>query len=407
MAEQTGKNIREELLDKLHLLIADLLKLDKDKIDRDKDLAAYGVDSILLTELNSELNAYYEISLLPSVFYNNTTIESLAEHLLEEFYTAAHNKHQVVDAEILENESSNKNTLSDTKSKEHSLSQLDSSELQSTIEGSSYLIQFHKLAPEKPNVFIIPGVPGIAHGYYELAEQFSTYGNCYGITMQGIFDNKKPLDSIEKMAAHNVAEIAKITPPNSEIHLVTHSFGGLISYEMVKQLQALDIEVKQIFMLDCFPNTLSSNEMDKTVLFLNLFPEIFDKVEIEALKNRVHAILQEKHTVRKELLYDFITTNGVTVNQQMFDKLWDVFDVSMSCTYEMDIQHQVPITLAKVKDQVITNGSYDLGWSQYFEYVEVIDVEGDHFSIIREPHCSKWFKEITFYKEQNEQVSLI
>lgn len=404
--EQIEKNVREELSDKLHLLIADLLKLDKGKIDRDKDLAEYGVDSILLTELNSELNAYYEISLLPSVFYNNTTIESLAEHLLEEFHAAVHNKHQEVDAVILENESSNKSTLSSTKSNEHSLSQLDSNELQSTIEGSSYLIQFHKILPEKRNVFIIPGVPGIAYGYYELAEQFSKYGNCYGITMQGIFDAKKPLDSIEKMAAHNVAEIAKIAQPNSAIYLVTHSFGGLISYEMVKQLQVLNIEVRQIFMLDCFPNTLSSNEMDKTVLFLNLFPEIFDKVEIEALKNRVHAILQEKHTVRKELLYDFITTKGVTVNQQMFGKLWDVFDVSMSCTYEMDIQHQVPITLAKVKDQVITNGSYDLGWSPYFENVEVLDVEGDHFSIIREPHCSKWVKEITFYKEQKEQETL-
>lgn len=404
--EQIGKNVREALTDKLHLLIADLLKLDKDKIERDKDLALYGVDSILLTELNAELNAYYEISLLPSVFYNNTTIESLAEHLLEEYNAAVHDKHQDIDAVISENGSSNKHTSSSTKNNEHSLSQLDTNELQSTIEGSSYLIQFHKIVPEKPNVFIIPGVPGIAYGYYELAEQFSKYGNCYGITMQGIFDNKKPLDSIEKMASHNVAEIAKIAQPDSAIYLVTHSFGGLISYEMVKQLQALCIEVKQIFMLDCFPNTLSSNEMDKTVLFLNLFPEIFDKVEIEALKNRVQAILQEKNTVRKELLYDFITTNGVTVNEQMFGKLWDVFDVSMSCTYEMDIQHQVPITLAKVKDQVITNGSYDLGWSPYFEQVEVIDVEGDHFSIIREPHCSKWVKEITFYKEQKEQESL-
>jgi acyl transferase domain-containing protein/NADPH:quinone reductase-like Zn-dependent oxidoreductase/thioesterase domain-containing protein/SAM-dependent methyltransferase/aryl carrier-like protein len=407
VVEQNEENIKEKLQDKLHLLIADLLKLDKAKIDRDKDLAAYGVDSILLTELNSELNAYYEISLLPSVFYNNTTIESLAEHLLEEYNSEVHNKHQEVKEEFSEKDSANKNDLSDAKGNEHSLSQLDVSKLQSTIEGSSYLIQFHKIAPEKTNIFIIPGVPGIAYGYYELAEQFSTYGNCYGITMQGIFDSKKPLDSIEKMAAHNVAEITKITPPNSEIHLVTHSFGGLISYEMVKQLQELDIEVKQIFMLDCFPNTLSSNEMDKTVLFLNLFPEIFDKVEIEALKSKVHSILQEKNTDRKELLYNFITTNGVTVNQNMFDKLWDVFDISMSCSYEMDIQHQVPITLAKVKDKVITNELYDLGWSQYFEEVEVIDVEGDHFSIIREPYCSKWVREITFYKEKTEQVSLI
>ncbi|MDX6191629.1 SDR family NAD(P)-dependent oxidoreductase [Flavobacterium sp. Fl-318] len=406
LVEQNSKNIKEKLLDKLHLLIADLLKLDKDRIDRDKDLAVYGVDSILLTELNSELNAYYEIALLPSVFYNNTTIESLAEHLLEEYNLEVHTKHQDSKEDFLEEDSANKNNLSNAKTKEHSLSQLDVSKLQSTIEGSSYLIQFHKIAPEKTSIFIIPGVPGIAYGYYEVAEQFSTYGNCYGITMQGIFDNKKPLDSIAKMAAHNVAEIAKITPPNSEIHLVTHSFGGLISYEMVKQLQLLDIEVKQIFMLDCFPNTLSSNEMEKTVLFLNLFPEIFDKVEIEALKSKVYSILQEKNADRKELLYNFITTNGVTVNQNMFDKLWDVFDVSMSCSYEMDIQHQVPITLAKVKDKVITNEVYDLGWSQYFEEVEVIEVEGDHFSIIREPYCSKWVKEITFYKEKNEQVSL-
>ncbi|WP_166923288.1 SDR family NAD(P)-dependent oxidoreductase [Flavobacterium poyangense] len=409
MVEHSGEQIksdsREILLDKLQLLIADLLKLDKDKIERNKDLTAYGVDSILLTELNAELNAYYEISLLPSVFYNYTTIESLGEHLLEEYNSEVLSKHEEVNDVILEKESNSKSSFSDAKSNEYSLSQLDSKQLQSTIDGSPYLIQFNKIVPEKPSIFIIPGVPGIAHGYYELAEQFSKYGNCYGITMQGIFDDKKPLDSIEKMASHNVAEIIRIAQPHSEVYLVTHSFGGLLSYEMVKQLQAVSIEVKQIFMLDCFPNTLSSDEMDKTVLFLNLFPEIFDTVEIEVIKREVYNILQGKVPDRKELLYDFITTNGVIVNQIMFDKLWDVFYVSMSCSYEMDIQHQVPITLAKVKDQVITNEFYDLGWSQYFEHVEVIDVEGDHFSIIREPHCSKWAKEITFYKEENEQVS--
>lgn len=392
--ELITETIGEKLLEKLHLLVSSLLKLDKSQVEKDKDLSIYGVDSILLTELNSELNDYYKISLLPSVFYNNTTIESLGKHLLEEYTSEIFNKHKNGDCP---NEKSNK----------QSLSQIDIEKLQSTIEGSSYLIQFHEIEAKKPNIFIVPGVPGIAYGYYELAKQFSKYGNCYGITMQGIFDDRKPLNSIEKMAAHNIAEITKIAQPNTSIYLVTHSFGGLLSYEMIKQLQQTGIEVKQIFMLDCFPNTLSSNDMDKMVLFLNLFPEIFDNVELDIIKNEVYNILEEKKAIRKELLYSFIEANGATIDQKMFNKLWAVFDISMGCTYDMDIQHKVPVTLAKVKDQVIENDFYDLGWGKYFEDIEVIDAEGSHFSIIREPHCSEWVKQITFYKEKNNSLQTI
>ncbi len=394
--ESENRTVKELLFNKVHTLVADLLGISKSKIDIKKELSMYGITSISLAELNSKLDTYYGISLLPSTFYNYKTIESLVEYLLEEHSSAVIKKHKKKDEEIRLKE----DILPVPKVAELSLSQIDTMYPQNTIEDSNYLIQYHELMKDKPNIFIIPGVPGVAYGYYELAEQFYQYGNCFGITMQGIFDGKKPLNSIEKMAAHNIEEITKVIQPNTEISLVAHSFGGLLTYEMVKQLKESSIKVRQIFMLDCFTNTLSVGDLEKMVLFLRLFPEIADEIEPDTLNKEIQQILQEKTKPKEKLLYDFITKNGVMIDQKTFINLWNVLDVSMNCTYEMDIQYDVPVTLAKVKDQVVSNELKDFGWGKYFKHVKVVHAEGDHFSIIRKPNCSELMKEITFEESQ-------
>ncbi|WP_136669442.1 acyl carrier protein, partial [Flavobacterium sp. H122] len=47
-------------------------------------LGDYGLDSILLTRLANELNAYYDLDLMPTVFFNYPTVESLVAFLIED-----------------------------------------------------------------------------------------------------------------------------------------------------------------------------------------------------------------------------------------------------------------------------------------------------------------------------------
>jgi acyl transferase domain-containing protein/acyl carrier protein len=64
-------------------LAARLLKIDVKNISADEEMGDYGFDSISLTQFANELNNYYEIDLMPTVFFNYPTADGLADFLIE------------------------------------------------------------------------------------------------------------------------------------------------------------------------------------------------------------------------------------------------------------------------------------------------------------------------------------
>jgi len=76
-------------------LISEILKLDIEEIVLDEDLGDYGFDSILLTKLSNTLNIYYDLELMPTLFYSYRTINSLVKHLITDYPIALSKRHSV------------------------------------------------------------------------------------------------------------------------------------------------------------------------------------------------------------------------------------------------------------------------------------------------------------------------
>ncbi|RQO64205.1 hypothetical protein DBR43_33120, partial [Pedobacter sp. KBW06] len=70
---------------KLLELISVLLKLDIEEISSTEKIGDYGFDSILLTRFSNELNAFYGLKLLPTIFYNYPTLDELSAFLAGEY----------------------------------------------------------------------------------------------------------------------------------------------------------------------------------------------------------------------------------------------------------------------------------------------------------------------------------
>ncbi|MGS0763567.1 amino acid adenylation domain-containing protein [Syntrophomonas curvata] len=68
----------------LKLEAAELLKVNKE-IDTDTEFIKYGFDSISLTKLTNRLNRKFQIKLLPTVFFEYSSLHSLAEYLAREY----------------------------------------------------------------------------------------------------------------------------------------------------------------------------------------------------------------------------------------------------------------------------------------------------------------------------------
>jgi acyl transferase domain-containing protein/UDP:flavonoid glycosyltransferase YjiC (YdhE family)/thioesterase domain-containing protein/acyl carrier protein len=64
---------------------SNLLKIKPESIDIDEELSSYGFNSIILTEFSNQLNHMYQLNLMPTVFFNHSTIKGFAEYLLKEY----------------------------------------------------------------------------------------------------------------------------------------------------------------------------------------------------------------------------------------------------------------------------------------------------------------------------------
>jgi acyl transferase domain-containing protein len=97
--ELNAYDLQRKATGKLFELISALLKLDIREISSTEKIGDYGFDSILLTRFSNELNAFYGLKLLPTIFYNYPTVDELSGFLTREFPENVRAKHELSGAE--------------------------------------------------------------------------------------------------------------------------------------------------------------------------------------------------------------------------------------------------------------------------------------------------------------------
>ena len=70
--------------------LAEKLKMDISEIDVQASFMDYGVSSIIMVEIEGELEDWLEVELDPTLLWDHPSIESLAEYLVNELLTTAH-----------------------------------------------------------------------------------------------------------------------------------------------------------------------------------------------------------------------------------------------------------------------------------------------------------------------------
>ncbi|MCU7925178.1 MAG: SDR family NAD(P)-dependent oxidoreductase [Candidatus Thiodiazotropha sp. (ex Dulcina madagascariensis)] len=77
--------VQAKILERLKMLFGKILKLDPLQIDAEEPLDAYGLDSIMVTQLNQSLSERYR-GLSKTLFYEFQTLQGLSQYLLDEHY---------------------------------------------------------------------------------------------------------------------------------------------------------------------------------------------------------------------------------------------------------------------------------------------------------------------------------
>jgi amino acid adenylation domain-containing protein len=109
----------------------------------------------------------------------------------------------------------------------------------------------------KPPLFCIHPIGGNILEYYALANYLGREHPVYGLQSQGLDGQQAPFRSVEDMASHYITEIRTVQPHGPYL-LLGYSFGGLVAFEMARQLDAVGEKIQMLALLDCSVPNLPS-----------------------------------------------------------------------------------------------------------------------------------------------------
>ncbi|WP_196806537.1 non-ribosomal peptide synthetase [Methylobacter luteus] len=239
--------------------------------------------------------------------------------------------------------------------------------------------------------FIIPGMPGLSDGYHQLAAQIGDSGPVYGLQMKG-YAGSAPAGSMEEMAAHNIALIRDIKPRGA-IRLYAHSYGGTVVYEMLRQLQDTGIQVESVVLID---SGIASwpKQMDKLSV-IGFCRMILENAGIDpsGQEASITAILENQpYPAWKTGLARLLHT-AMGIAPDYFLDLWHVVETSLAVDYRYPhgkLPYRPTLIIAEESGSWLRPGC----WDDYYDDVRVVHAGGGHFSVVAEPYCSQWLKEL-------------
>ncbi|MFP2994595.1 amino acid adenylation domain-containing protein [Spongiivirga sp. MCCC 1A20706] len=158
----------------------------------------------------------------------------------------------------------------------------------------------------KPPLYIIHGAEHNVLIFYPLAKNLDKEQPVYGLQSKGLDGKSEPNSSIEEMAAYYIEEITSVNP-NGPYLLAGYSLGGVIGFEMVRQLEEQGKEVKMLALFDTyvFPFYNYKRSLKKSIVkTLYLLGKILFTLKqmFSSIKNFKHRIWLIKRDLRQVYL---------------------------------------------------------------------------------------------------------
>jgi aspartate racemase len=220
-----------------------------------------------------------------------------------------------------------------------------------------------------------------------------TLGLVYGLGTH-IEDRKQtPFTRVEDLADHYIQEMRTVQPEGPYL-LAGLSFGGIVAYEMARQLHEQGQKVALLALFDTHSPTVSTKVLDSTSFQIHL--RNLSKIR---LQERFAYILQKvKYTIQEnmpgwikrwflKMRAEFYLRTGRPMPYELHLSLHIEGNKKLAQGYVLQV-YPGRITLFRANEQSVKyEHSSDLGWSKLAAGgVEIYEVPGDHLGIFEEPN---------------------
>ena len=265
------------------------------------------------------------------------------------------------------------------------------------VQADDKAITWDSLVPIKPQgtktpLYLVHGAGLNVLSFTTVARNMDPEQPVYGLQAHGLNGTDEAMDRIESIAAHYVASITAHNP-DGPYALAGYSFGGVVAYEMAKQIEATGRKVTFLAVFDTY--AYNSWSADPTLVRLG------KRLRLQLPKMRF-------------ILRSFLVRPGATINYQwqlvktkakvLSERLgWSAEDPDAEVHgYSKDINQRLDraydsyqltpydgiIYLFRAQERIyFVDDQVYLGWKAYAKQgVRVLDVPGDHKTMLLPPN---------------------
>jgi acyl transferase domain-containing protein/thioesterase domain-containing protein/acyl carrier protein len=252
----------------------------------------------------------------------------------------------------------------------------------------AHLVPLNGVKPSKAApLFVVAGMFGNVLNLRHLAMQFADSRAVYGLQARGLIGDSAPHETVEDAARDYIAELRQVQARGPYL-LAGFSGGGITAYEMARQLRQAGEEVAVLALLDTpLPVRPSLSRPDKALIKLAELRAKGPSYLLEWAKNRIAwEIAKRQGTVDQTPTTQFNNTKIEAAFLRAVARYrtphWEgpmlLLRPALDRTYKVTGGNWV----SAAREYVFA----DNDWTRYAPHVQVMEVPGDHDSMVLSPN---------------------
>jgi thioesterase domain-containing protein/acyl carrier protein len=265
------------------------------------------------------------------------------------------------------------------------------------VQKFDYLVPLNQApSTQAAPLFIIAGMFGNVLNLRHLAMPFSKERAVFGVQARGLIGDMAPHGDIKEAAADYLAEIRGVQPDGPYL-LAGYSGGGITAYEMAHQLRGMGQEVAVLALLDTpLPVRPGLNRQDKALIKLHEIRRKGPGYLVEWAKNRIAWEMRDRSAPQDA------TAPGAEFNNHKIEQAFltavgryetQAWDGPMTL-FRPPLDHHWQVSNGQSVSAEREYVFEDNQWRQYAPHLQVIEVPGDHVSMVLAPSVTVLAQEL-------------
>ena len=261
-----------------------------------------------------------------------------------------------------------------------------------------YLVPLNQSAkPGAIPMFVVAGMFGNILNLRHLAMQFSAERPVYGIQAKGLIGDSNPHTDMGNAAADYIAEIKRIQPKGPYL-LSGYSGGGVTAYEMAQQLSAAGETVATLAMLDTpLPVRPTLSAPDKALIKIAELRAKGPGYFIEWIQNR-RAWNEELRNGPAADGADGTEFNNTKIQQAFLQAVGSYTAKpygGLVALFRPPLDLHWKVSGGNWVTEAKEYAYADNQWGQYIKNLSVVEVPGDHDSMVLSPNVTVLAQELS------------